>query len=206
MYLGQQWNIDPCCYSDWSYSTRVHLAAPQGAMCSVMHNNGSRAELNFALLERKVKGNSKSFVHERKYNSTPSSKISWHNGQIKAFFYKNNGASRKLAKCFYCSAKKMATRRSERRVTRSTSTRPEGESLKRTELQQTEIRFRKACNQINLLNRKMESIHKRYNCAKKNNHRVFRYKLRLRLAVVEGLRNMYYEYANKKVLGPTTVN
>lgn len=95
----------------------------------------------------------------------------------------------------------MATRRCGRRVTRSTSTRPEGESLslKRTELQQTEIRFRKACNQINLLNRKMESIHKRYNCAKKNNHRVFRYKLRLRLAVVEGLRNMYYEYANKKV-------
>jgi len=71
--------------------------------------------------------------------------------------------------------------------------------MKRTELQQTEIRFRKACNQINLLNRKMESIHRRYNCAKKNNHRVFRYKLRLRLAVVEGLRNMYYEYANKKV-------
>ncbi|XP_045199277.1 uncharacterized protein LOC123553738 [Mercenaria mercenaria] len=100
----------------------------------------------------------------------------------------------------------MATRRSERRVTRSTSTstRPtqgqENESLTdmKTELQQTEIRFRKACNQINLLNRKMESIHKRYNCAKKNNHRVFRYKLRLRLAVVEGLRNMYYEYANKK--------
>ncbi|XP_060577198.1 uncharacterized protein LOC132749842 [Ruditapes philippinarum] len=100
----------------------------------------------------------------------------------------------------------MATRRSERRVTRSTSTNtvtrpnPENENLTdmKTELQQTEIRFRKACNQINLLNRKMESIHKRYNCAKKNNHRVFRYKLRLRLAVVEGLRNMYYEYANKK--------
>jgi len=93
----------------------------------------------------------------------------------------------------------MATRRCERRVTRSTSTRNDGEFMKRTELQQTEIRFRKACNQINLLNRKMESIHRRYNCAKKNNHRVFRYKLRLRLAVVEGLRNMYYEYANKKV-------
>lgn len=101
----------------------------------------------------------------------------------------------------------MATRRSERRVTRSTSTstrqtQQETDSVAdmKTELQQTEIRFRKACNQINLLNRKMESIHKRYNCAKKNNHRVFRYKLRLRLAVVEGLRNMYYEYANKKVI------
>jgi hypothetical protein len=99
----------------------------------------------------------------------------------------------------------MATRRCERRVTRSTSTNTvtnprENEATDmKTELHQTEIRFRKACNQINLLNRKMESIHKRYNCAKKNNHRVFRYKLRLRLAVVEGLRNMYYEYANKKV-------
>ncbi|WAR27880.1 hypothetical protein MAR_013584 [Mya arenaria] len=94
----------------------------------------------------------------------------------------------------------MATRRSERRVTRSTSTKTEADTVSemKNELQQTEVRFRKACNQINLLNRKMESIHKRYNCAKKNNHRVFRYKLRLRLAVVEGLRNMYYEYANKK--------
>lgn len=100
----------------------------------------------------------------------------------------------------------MATRRCERRVTRSTTTNTAANTREnvtsptdmKTELQQTEIRFRKACNQINLLNRKMESIHKRYNCAKKNNHRVFRYKLRLRLAVVEGLRNMYYEYANKK--------
>jgi len=98
----------------------------------------------------------------------------------------------------------MATRRSERRVTRSSTTKTETDSVQemKNELTQTEIRFRKACNQINLLNRKMESIHKRYNCAKKNNHRVFRYKLRLRLAVVEGLRNMYYEYANKKVISP----
>lgn len=103
----------------------------------------------------------------------------------------------------------MATRRSTRRATRSNATTNTHSTCSRTdhcdsmaemksELQQTEVRFRKACNQINLLNRKMESIHKRYNCAKKNNHRVFRYKLRLRLAVVEGLRNMYYEYANKK--------
>lgn len=116
----------------------------------------------------------------------------------------------------------MANRRNEirnlnnnRRVTRSTSTailannsnststridKEETNSAAdmKAELHQTEVRFRKACNQINLLNRKMDSIHKRYNCAKKNNHRVFRYKLRLRLAVVEGLRNMYYEYANKK--------
>lgn len=111
----------------------------------------------------------------------------------------------------------MASRRRElrniynRRITRSTSTALSNNNSTRTEkqesnsvadmkseLHQTEVRFRKACNQINLLNRKMDSIHKRYNCAKKNNHRVFRYKLRLRLAVVEGLRNMYYEYANKK--------
>lgn len=102
----------------------------------------------------------------------------------------------------------MATRRSTRRATRSNATTNTNNSTRtdncesmagmKSELQQTEVRFRKACNQINLLNRKMESIHKRYNCAKKNNHRVFRYKLRLRLAVVEGLRNMYYEYANKK--------
>ncbi|KAH3733494.1 uncharacterized protein LOC127850545 [Dreissena polymorpha] len=93
----------------------------------------------------------------------------------------------------------MMTRRSGlqlKRETRSSNVKTEIEL--KTELKQSEIRFRKACNQINLLNKKMESIHKRYNCAKKKNHRVFRYKLRLRLAVVEGLRNMYYEYANKK--------
>ena len=104
-------------------------------------------------------------------------------------------------------ATRRSTRPSTRRATRATATstnvncnKIEVESMTemKSELHQTEVRFRKACNQINLLNRKMESIHKRYNCAKKNNHRVFRYKLRLRLAVVEGLRNMYYEYANKK--------
>lgn len=38
----------------------------------------------------------------------------------------------------------------------------------------------------------------RYHAARSNGNRSFRYKLRLRLAIVEGIRNMYYEYANRK--------
>ncbi|KAK3612095.1 hypothetical protein CHS0354_031164 [Potamilus streckersoni] len=66
------------------------------------------------------------------------------------------------------------------------------------ELTETEIKFRKACDQIIILNKKMESVQKRYNRAKETNFRIFRYKLRLRLAIIEGVRNVYYEYANRK--------
>lgn len=39
---------------------------------------------------------------------------------------------------------------------------------------------------------------KRYEKASRENHRSFRYSLRLRMAVTEGVRNMYYEYAANK--------
>jgi hypothetical protein len=35
-------------------------------------------------------------------------------------------------------------------------------------------------------------------CLVKDNHKSFRYSLRLRIAVVDGMRNMYYDYAHKK--------
>ncbi|KAL3886669.1 hypothetical protein ACJMK2_026649 [Sinanodonta woodiana] len=69
--------------------------------------------------------------------------------------------------------------------------------LKR-ELTETEKKFRKACDQIIILNRKMESVQKRYNRANEANFGIFRYKLRLRLAIIEGVRNVYFEYANRK--------
>jgi hypothetical protein len=31
-----------------------------------------------------------------------------------------------------------------------------------------------------------------------SNHKSFRYSLRLRIAIVDGMRNMYYDYAHKK--------
>ena len=68
----------------------------------------------------------------------------------------------------------------------------------RFKLVDEERRFRRACQQIILLNQKLGDLQKRYRSAKKENLRTFRYSLRLRLAVVEGLRNMYYDYAHEK--------
>jgi hypothetical protein len=67
-----------------------------------------------------------------------------------------------------------------------------------TTLIHAENQFRKACNQIVLLNMKLCACSVRYRRAKANNMRTFRYPLRLRLAVVEGVRNMYYDYATRK--------
>ena len=62
----------------------------------------------------------------------------------------------------------------------------------------TERRFRRACEQIVQLNYKLDDLQGRYLSAKKDNLRSFRYNCRLRLSVVEGLRNMYYDYAHQK--------
>ncbi|KAK3107282.1 hypothetical protein FSP39_011085 [Pinctada imbricata] len=61
-----------------------------------------------------------------------------------------------------------------------------------------ERKFRRACAQIIALNHKMDGMVDRYKRAKAENHRSFRYTLRLQLAVVEGVRNMYHDYAQEK--------
>ena len=61
-----------------------------------------------------------------------------------------------------------------------------------------EKKFKRACKQILQLNQRMDEMQFRYTKAKQANHRSFRYNLRLRLAVIEGLRNMYYDYAHHK--------
>ena len=66
---------------------------------------------------------------------------------------------------------------------------------KRFSLGEAERRFRKACDQIVLLNHHLGEVQKRYKAAKKSNNRSFRYNLRLKLAVIEGARNMFYDYA-----------
>jgi hypothetical protein len=50
------------------------------------------------------------------------------------------------------------------------------------------------------LNYSLDALQQRYNKAKKDNHKSFRYSLRLRIAVVDGMRNMYYDYAHVVVL------
>jgi mitochondrial fission protein ELM1 len=69
---------------------------------------------------------------------------------------------------------------------------------KRFTLSKAESRFRKACDQIVMLNQRLGEVQKRYKLAKKSNNRAFRYNLRLKLAVIEGSRNMFYDYAYAK--------
>lgn len=69
---------------------------------------------------------------------------------------------------------------------------------KRFTLSDAERRFRKACDQIVMLNQRLGEVQKRYKLAKRSNNRSFRYNLRLKLAVIEGSRNMFYDYAYAK--------
>ncbi|WAR19786.1 hypothetical protein MAR_001624 [Mya arenaria] len=66
-------------------------------------------------------------------------------------------------------------------------------------LEQAERKFRRACDQIVFLNERLSGCQFRYKKARNNNRKSFRYPLRMRLAVVEGIRDMYYDYATKKV-------
>ena len=70
---------------------------------------------------------------------------------------------------------------------------------KNFQLTDSERRFRHACaEQIVQLNYKLDELQCRYLKAKRENMRTFGYSLRPRLAVVEGLRNAYYDYAHQK--------
>ena len=61
-----------------------------------------------------------------------------------------------------------------------------------------EDKFNIACNQLKLLNSRIAEIQQRYDRAAKDNRRSYRYTLRIRLVVMEGVRNMYYQYATEK--------
>lgn len=59
-------------------------------------------------------------------------------------------------------------------------------------------KFRRSCRQIMLLNHRIKDKQMRYNRAYKGNQRSWRYSLRLQLATLEGMKNMYYEYAYRR--------
>ena len=63
------------------------------------------------------------------------------------------------------------------------------------ELSQTETRFKRACDQVVLIDGKLQGLQRRYDKARNENHRTFRYHLRLKMSTVEGVRNAYYVYA-----------
>jgi hypothetical protein len=60
-----------------------------------------------------------------------------------------------------------------------------------------ERRFKRACEQIVQLNYSLDVLQQRYNKAKKDNHKSFRYSLRLRIAVLDGIFRLFL----KKVCG-----
>ncbi len=58
-----------------------------------------------------------------------------------------------------------------------------------------DVKFRRSCHHIRMLNRRIEEVQVRYDRAFASGQRSFRYTHRLKLATLEGMRNMYYEYA-----------
>ena len=65
------------------------------------------------------------------------------------------------------------------------------------DLQHENSRFYYACRQLALLNTYIEELQARYERATPR-QKAFRYNLRLRLAVFEGLRHVMYEWASQK--------
>ena len=58
-------------------------------------------------------------------------------------------------------------------------------------------RFQLVCSQLRILNRHIGEIQHRYKVADQKHQKSFRYSIRIRLCVIEGVRNMHYEYALK---------
>jgi hypothetical protein len=67
-----------------------------------------------------------------------------------------------------------------------------------TKMRVLDDKFNKSCKQIRLLNIKIKEKQERYNRAYKFKQRSWRYTLRLQLATLEGMRNMFYEYAYQR--------
>ena len=59
-------------------------------------------------------------------------------------------------------------------------------------------KFRLSCTQLIHINNLIEETEVRYNRSQHENRRSYRYVLRLKLCTLEGVRNMFYEYAYAK--------
>ena len=58
-------------------------------------------------------------------------------------------------------------------------------------------KFQHSCNQILILNSRIEDAQSRFDHAITSRQSTFRYSIRLRLVTLEGIRNMFYEYASR---------
>ena len=68
----------------------------------------------------------------------------------------------------------------------------------REDLVVAEQHFRRACEQVLILNKEVEHLTKRYETAETVGNKTLRDQLRLRISVAEGVRNMFYEFAAHK--------
>ena len=66
------------------------------------------------------------------------------------------------------------------------------------QLKDCQHRFKRACDQILLLNTRLNGLRKRYLSAESSDYKSFRFPLRMRMMVAEGLMKRYYHYADMK--------
>lgn len=70
--------------------------------------------------------------------------------------------------------------------------------MEHQQLASMEKRFLLCCQQITLVDQRLDSLQIRYIRASKDQNRSLRYSLRLQIATVEGIRNIFYQYAKSK--------
>ena len=63
------------------------------------------------------------------------------------------------------------------------------------QLYESQLRFQRACDQLQLLNQRLATLNLRYGKARDDDLKTFRYSLRMRILVVEGLLTAYCNYA-----------
>jgi len=61
----------------------------------------------------------------------------------------------------------------------------------------TKFRFERACSQVRHLNQRLDDIEARYERSKANSNSIFRYNLKLKMCVLEGTRNYFFEYVQR---------
>ena len=66
------------------------------------------------------------------------------------------------------------------------------------QIAENEKKFHLACDQVMKLDELLDNNQTRYDRANNANQRTARYGLRMKLSVLEGVRNMYVEYASMK--------
>ena len=61
-----------------------------------------------------------------------------------------------------------------------------------------EQRFAKACKKVVVLNRKIKAMKRYYKVAKRSKDSIFHENMKLRIAITERTRNVYFDYAYAK--------